>query len=257
MKNSIFRKHFLNTRNDYLILFFKNEEMRGWLEQGLLAIMSLDNTSGKALLGRNLLMWLSTYHTRFKLCELFKPLIYSVTKPNFCPLTQCLIKPIYWHQVAVKESTVFILRQQARRKCSWHSKDPNFPKAFRSIFKDSVRDSVSGWVISSCTILLIGWWGGNKVMFWESLSSAFWFQSIWFYLLVVSTWLTFSTLLFCVTRNQQMDAIQRTSKKRLNESVSSAHNDSQESVSLCSQNKHQWWQKKKEKQNPRSLPKTP
>ena len=37
-----------------------------------------------------------------------------------------------------------------------------------------------------------------------------------FYLLVVSTWLTFSTLLFCVTRNQQMDAIQGTSKKRLN-----------------------------------------
>ena len=30
-----------------------------------------------------------------------------------------------------------------------------------------------------CDLPLIGWWGGNRVMFQESLSSAFWFQPVW------------------------------------------------------------------------------
>ena len=38
----------------------------------------------------------------------------SVTEPNWGPLTCCTTKPIYWHQIVVKESPVFICKTPSK-----------------------------------------------------------------------------------------------------------------------------------------------
>ena len=60
-----------------------------------------------------------------------------LTKPNLGPLTQGTAKPIYWHWIVVKESTVFAAGCQARRIRSACSKDPGFQGR---VFKDNVWD---------------------------------------------------------------------------------------------------------------------
>ena len=54
-------------------------------------------------------------------------------------------------------------------------KTPKFPSGFLEQFlKENVRGGLQGlW----SPVPLIGWWGGNRVTFWESQSSAFWFQA--------------------------------------------------------------------------------
>ena len=53
---------------------------------------------------------------------------------------------------------------------------PELPNGFQgSVFKGNIWDE-------GCRVhafLLIGWWGGNGVLFWESQSSAFWFHPVW------------------------------------------------------------------------------
>ena len=66
----------------------------------------------------------------------------------------CTIKPIYWHRVVVKESTVFIAGRQARSSGQLVLKTPKLPMGFRkAILKARWGRGVPGCVISSCTIL--------------------------------------------------------------------------------------------------------
>ena len=54
----------------------------------------------------------------------------------------------------LKASTVFIAGHQISRMGSSCSKDPNSPMAFRDEdFKGSVRESVTGYVVSLCAVL--------------------------------------------------------------------------------------------------------
>ena len=94
-------------------------------------------------------------------------------------LTCHMAKPICWHQVVVKESIVFITGCKARRTDSSGSKDPNSPMAVREGFFKTVRERGLGVCDQLVHNSLIGWWWGNRALFWESQSSAFWFQPVW------------------------------------------------------------------------------
>ena len=162
-------------------------------------------------------------------------------------------------QVAVKESTVFIIKHQARRKCSWCSKDLNFPKAFRRVLKTMWgTGSQGGWSARTRFFWLIHgevtrWCFGN--LYHQPSDS----NPSGFCLLIGSTWLTFSTLLFCVTRNQQMGCylVNFQEEAKLISLISSQW-QSGICVIVFSEHRAMMAEKeRKKKQKPRSLPKTP
>ena len=101
------------------------------------------------------------------------PQIYtrSVTKPNLGPLAWCTASTdtkLWWRKVQS------LLQGQARRMGSSCSKTLNSLMAFR---KASLGVKVVGSLIMD--ILLIDWWWGDRVVFWESQSSIFFFQLVW------------------------------------------------------------------------------
>ena len=74
-----------------------------------------------------------------------------VTEPNLGPLEQQSQSTD--NPVVVKENAVFIAGYQARRTGSSCLKDPNSDSFQGRVFKDSVREGVTGCVVSSRTIL--------------------------------------------------------------------------------------------------------
>ena len=113
------------------------------------------------------LVWINFYS--WKRSTIYKSIV-NFTGPN---LGLWALKPIYWHQILVKEMIVSIAGHQIRTGNSC-SKDPNSVMTFKRDFKGSVRDGASGCVISPCTVFRLV---GIKVKFQES--STFWFQPVW------------------------------------------------------------------------------
>lgn len=66
----------------------------------------------------------------------------------------CTVKPIYWYQFVVKESTVFILRNQTRSLGQLLLKEPELSDELQRVFlKSRWWRGVLKYVISLCTIL--------------------------------------------------------------------------------------------------------
>ena len=86
------------------------------------------------------------------------------TEPKLGSAHPHTVKPIYWHQVVVKESIGFIAGRQARSSGQLMLKTPKLPNGFQeSIFKGKERRGLAGQVISSCTIL---WLVDGEVTWW-------------------------------------------------------------------------------------------
>ena len=84
-------------------------------------------------------------------------------------------KPIYWHQVVVKESTSFIAGTKQGERAA-HAQKTLTPQWLSG---KGFLGNVCGEGCSVHDFLLIGWWWGNRVVFQESPSSTFWFQPVW------------------------------------------------------------------------------
>ena len=87
----------------------------------------------------------------------------SVTKLNLGPLTWCSAKPTYWHLVVVKKSTAFITGTK-QGECAACAQNTELPRGFQGrIFKQNVKERVTGYMISWCTIL---WFVDGEVTGW-------------------------------------------------------------------------------------------
>ena len=121
----------------------------------------------------------------------------SITEWNVNLLSRYVAKPIYWYQFVLKEST----GSQARRMGSSCSRDLNSLMAFREEFLKTGLGRGS-WVCDQhLHNSLIGWWWGNRKMFWESQFSGSSWSGV--YMLVVSIQLTSTWWGFSICRTTQ------------------------------------------------------
>ena len=98
--------------------------------------------------------------TAFLLTPKYKK-CYQTKLVSTCP---CAVKPIYWHQVVVKECTAFVAGCQAKRMSSSCSKDLNSPMTFRQEVLKAEWGRVLQCAWSACT------------QFWDWLASRWSFK---------------------------------------------------------------------------------
>ena len=86
-----------------------------------------------------------------------------VIEPSLGLFTWYVVKPIYWHSIVVKESTVYC-KAPSKENRHLMLKRPKPLDGFQGrVFKDSVRERVPGCAISSCTVL---WLADGEVTGW-------------------------------------------------------------------------------------------
>ena len=70
--------------------------------------------------------------------------------------------------VVVKESTVFICRMRSKDNKQLMLKRPKLPEDFwASVSKDNIRSEGLRVNYQFMDILLISWWRGDRMIFWE------------------------------------------------------------------------------------------
>ena len=158
-----------------------SESTRAWPQDGCLRVRPLKAYGQQ---GRQHRVWMKTRLGNFLFCLTY---CYRTKLGSTCPHA---VKPIYWHEVVVKEGAAFIAGHQARSPGKLVLKRPWTPNGFQGkVFKDRVREGSCEVYDQLVDSLLTGWWWGNR----ESTSSVFWSQGSDVFVLVGLIQLTFFT----------------------------------------------------------------
>ena len=91
--------------------------------------------------------------------------IYSYYQLNLDPLANLTAKPIYWHHVGVKQSTVFMAGTKQGEKAAHAQKTQTLHDFQQGFLKTLLGEGIIGDQLMD--LLTCCWWG-NRVVFQES-----------------------------------------------------------------------------------------